>query len=155
MLFWDPRTSSPLWKLNASDARFDLDGITSVAVNQASTLAVVGGAAGGVRVINLAKGEIVAALAGQTEAESVEAITFVEVAGSSTGAGVAVTGATDGKICVWDLATMRLRTALKHEVRAFELLLLLPYSRLLLGCCYISPDTSGTESPFIRLRFRR
>jgi len=51
----------------------------------------------------------------------VEAVTFVDlssaVAGTavaqSTG-GVVITGATDGKACIWDLSTMRLRATLEH-----------------------------------------
>ena len=78
--------------------------ITSLAINPASTLAVVGGASGGVRVISLSKGEVVGALAGHKEGESVEAVEFVELAtvgplsGSAAAAsgGVVVTGATDG-----------------------------------------------------------
>ncbi|KAJ7158738.1 ribosome biogenesis protein Sqt1 [Mycena filopes] len=115
LIFWDPRSSSPLFKLTPSDARFDLDGITSLGVNPSSTLAVVGGAAGGVRVVSLNKGEVVATLGGHTEGESIEAIEFVDLTGNTSGAGVAVTGATDGKACIWDLTTMRLRSTLAHE----------------------------------------
>lgn len=109
-----------MFKLGPDDARFNLDGITSIGVNPSSTLAVVGGAAGGVRVVSLSKGEIVSTLGGHTEGESVEAITFVDLSGTgagNTGPGVAVTGATDGKACIWDLSTMRLRATLQHEVR--------------------------------------
>ncbi|KAF8656238.1 hypothetical protein AX16_002674 [Volvariella volvacea WC 439] len=116
LLFWDPRNPTPLFKLTPDDQRFNLDGITSLGVNPSSTLAVVGGAAGGVRVISLSKGEIIAALGGHTEGESIEAVTFVDLAGTgATGPGVAITGATDGKICIWDLNTMRLRAALQHQ----------------------------------------
>ncbi|KAJ7274382.1 WD40-repeat-containing domain protein [Mycena haematopus] len=115
LIFWDPRSSTPIFKLNPGDARFDLDGITSLGVNPSSTLAVVGGAAGGVRVVSLNKGEVVATLGGHTEGESIEAIQFVDLAGNNTGPGVAVTGATDGKACIWDLTTMRLRATLEHE----------------------------------------
>jgi ribosome assembly protein SQT1 len=118
LILWDPRSSTPVFKIGPDDARFDLDGITSLGVNPSSTLAVVGGAAGGVRVVSLSKGEVVAALGGHTEGESIEAVAFVDLGGSGTsgpGPGVAVTGATDGKACVWDLSTMRLRATLKHE----------------------------------------
>ncbi|KAJ7756452.1 ribosome biogenesis protein Sqt1 [Mycena maculata] len=114
LIFWDPRSPSPIFKLTPTDARFDLDGITSLGVNPSSTLAVVGGAAGGIRVVSLNKGEIIATLGGHTEGESIEAIQFVDLAGSNAGAGVAVTGATDGKACIWDLTTMRLRSTLEH-----------------------------------------
>ncbi|KAF8806959.1 WD40 repeat-like protein [Phlegmacium glaucopus] len=114
LIFWDPRSSTPVFKLGPDDARFDLDGITSIAVNLSSTLAVVGGAAGGVRVIGLTKGDIVSTLGGHTEGESIESIVFVDITGSGTGPGVVVTGATDGKACIWDLSTMRLRVTLEH-----------------------------------------
>ncbi|EIW57529.1 ribosome biogenesis protein Sqt1 [Trametes versicolor FP-101664 SS1] len=122
LMYWDPRSPSPVFKLTPTDARFALDGITSIAVNPASTLAVVGGASGGVRVISLNKGDVVGALAGHQEGESVEAVEFVELAtpgplsGSAPASGgVVVTGATDGKACIWDLSTMRLRATLEHE----------------------------------------
>jgi len=115
LIFWDPRSSTPVFKLTPDDTRFDLDGITSIAVNPSSTLAVVGGAAGGVRVIGLTKGDIVSTLGGHTEGESIESVVFVDISGSNTGPGVVVTGATDGKACIWDLTTMRLRVTLEHK----------------------------------------
>lgn len=125
LIYWDPRSPTPIFKLTRQDARFDLDGITSLAVNPASTIVVVGGTEGGVRVVNLSKGEVVSALGGHAEGESVEAIVFVNIVGvvdgssasaGSSGAGTVVTGATDGKVCIWDLNTSRLRTTLEHEV---------------------------------------
>lgn len=118
LIFWDPRSPTPIFKLTSEDARFNLDGITSLGVNPSSTLAVVGGAAGGVRVISLSKGEVVQTLGGHTEGESIESVVFVDLSGlgpSNEGPGVVVTGATDGKACIWDLSTMRLRTKLEHE----------------------------------------
>ncbi|KIK10380.1 hypothetical protein K443DRAFT_671000 [Laccaria amethystina LaAM-08-1] len=116
LIFWDPRSPTPIFKLSPDDARFNLDGITSLGINPSSTLAVIGGAAGGVRVISLSKGEVVNTLGGHTEGESIEAVVFIDITGtSSTGPGVAVTGATDGKACIWDLSTMRLRATLEHE----------------------------------------
>lgn len=78
-------------------------------------MVVVGGAAGGVRVVSLSKGEVVATLGGHTEGESIEAVQFLDLA--RAGSGVVATGATDGKVCIWDLSTMRLRTTLQHQVR--------------------------------------
>ncbi|KAA1467494.1 WD40 repeat-like protein [Dentipellis sp. KUC8613] len=123
LIYWDPRSSAPIFKLAADDARFGLDGITALAINPASTLAVVGGAAGGVRVVSLSKGEVVTALGSHTEGESVEAAVFVNVtgavggsgAGANIGGGTVVTGGTDGKACIWDLNTNRLRSTLQHE----------------------------------------
>jgi len=131
LIYWDPRSPTPLFKLTGQDARFDLGGITSLAVNPASTVAVVGGANGGVRVVSLSKGEVISALGGHTEEQSVEAIVFVNIVGAvdgssapagSAGAGTVVTGATDGKVCIWDLSTNRLRTTLEHKDAVTSLL---------------------------------
>ena len=119
LIFWDPRSPTPVFKLTSADARFDMEGITALAVNPASTLAVVGGTTGSVRVVSLNKGEVVGALGGHKEGESVEAVAFVELtpgAGAQTAGGIVVTGATDGKACIWDLSTSRLRATLEHEV---------------------------------------
>ena len=118
LIYWDPRSPTPVFKLTADDARFDLESITSVGVNPSSALAVVGGANGGVRIVSLSKGEVVGALGGHAEGESIEAVTFIDIGGPNAGLGAAVTGGTDGKGCIWDLSTMRLRATLQHEVRA-------------------------------------
>jgi ribosome assembly protein SQT1 len=116
LMCWDPRSPTPVFKLSPQDARFDLENITSLAINSSSTLAVVGGTSGSVRVVSLSKGEVVGALGGHAEGESVEAVQFVDLAGAGSGPGVVVTGGTDGKACVWDLTTMRLRATLEHKV---------------------------------------
>lgn len=113
LIYWDPRSPTPVFKLTPQDARFDLDGITSLAVNPSSTLAIVGGASGSIRIVSLSKGEVVGALGGHTEGESIEAVQFVDLFGT---AGAVVTGGTDGKACIWDVSTMRLRATLEHQV---------------------------------------
>jgi ribosome assembly protein SQT1 len=127
-IYWDPRSPTPLFKLTGNNARFDLGGITSLAVNPASTIAVIGGAEGGVRVVSLSKGEVISALGGHTDGESVEAVAFVNIVAAvdgtsapvgSASANTVVTGATDGKVCIWDLKTNRLRTTLEHKVSRF------------------------------------
>ncbi|KAF7797103.1 hypothetical protein EIP86_008295 [Pleurotus ostreatoroseus] len=136
LIFWDPRSTAPVFKLTPTDARFDLGSITSLAVNPASTLAVVGGAEGGVRVVSLSKGEVVSALGGHKEGESVEAVVFVDLtgAGQAGTGGTVVTGGTDGKACIWDLGTMRLRATLEHQDAITTLLNLpAPKSRLLVS----------------------
>ncbi|KAG6827452.1 hypothetical protein H0H92_011720 [Tricholoma furcatifolium] len=122
LIFWDPRSPTPVFKLTPQDARFDLDGVTSLKVNPSSTLAVIGGASGGVRVISLSKGEVVGTLGGHAEGESIEAVEFVEIPGVGAAAGVAITGATDGKALIWDLSTMRLRATLEHSDAITKLL---------------------------------
>src|SRR5882724_2243671 len=99
LLLTTPTSESPLLKWTPTDARFALDGgITSLAVNSSSALAVVGGANGGVRVVSLSKGEVVGSLEGHKEGESVEGVAWMEYAGIE----VAATAGTDGKVCVWD-----------------------------------------------------
>ncbi|KAG8931070.1 hypothetical protein FRC01_001887 [Tulasnella sp. 417] len=119
LIFWDPRSPTPVWKITSSDARFGMgEGITAISTNVASTMAVVGGAEGELRVVNLAKGEVIGALEGHKEGESVEAIEFVDWSATNAVGGTAsivATGATDGKICIWDLTTMKLRTTLTHN----------------------------------------
>ncbi|KAG8731255.1 hypothetical protein FRC10_001918 [Ceratobasidium sp. 414] len=120
LIYTDPRAQTPLFKVTAADARFGMGGgITALGVNAASTVAVVGGADGAVRVVNLTKGEVVGALESHAEGESVECIAFVSPAATASGSTdleLVVTAATDGKIFVSDLNTRRLRTTLLgHE----------------------------------------
>jgi ribosome assembly protein SQT1 len=115
LIYWDPRTASPLFRLTAEDARFDLGGITSLAVNPSSTIVVVAGESGGVRVVSLSKGEVVGSLSAHTEGESVEAVQFVDTGAAGLASDMVATGGTDGKVCVWDLHTMRLRTTYEHQ----------------------------------------
>ncbi|KAG8906399.1 hypothetical protein FRB99_006994 [Tulasnella sp. 403] len=117
LIYWDPRGTEPVWKMTPNTARFGMHGgITSVATNPASTIAVVGGAEGELRVVNLAKGEVIGVLEGHQQGESVEAITFVDwSATAAANASIVATGATDGKICIWDLTSMKLRYTLTHS----------------------------------------
>ena len=64
--------------------------------------------------MSLSKGDVVGALEGHKEGESVEAVQFVDLTG--VGSDVVVTGGTDGKAFIWDLSTMRLRATVEHEV---------------------------------------
>ena len=116
LIYWDPRSPTPIFKLTSQDARFDLASITSLAINPSSTLAVVGGAIGSIRIVSLSKGEVVGALGGHTEGESVEMVQFVDLSGTASGPGVVVSGGTDGKACIWDVSTMRLRATVEHQV---------------------------------------
>lgn len=119
LIFWDPRSPTPIFKLTPEDARFDMSGITSLNINPASTLAVVGGASGSLRIVSLSKGNVIGALGGHAEGQSVESVQFIDLGGATGASGVVVTGATDGKACIWDLSTMRLRATLEHQVRLF------------------------------------
>lgn len=113
LIYWDPRSPTPVFKLTPLD---DPEGITSLAIDLSSKLAVVGGSLGSVRVVSLSKGKVVGALGGHAEEESVEAAQFVDLTGMASASGVVITGGTDGKACIWDVNTMRLRTTLEHQV---------------------------------------
>ncbi|KAG8935952.1 hypothetical protein FRC02_005427 [Tulasnella sp. 418] len=117
LILWDPRSPTPVWKMTPLSARFGMEGgITAITSNPSSTVVVVGGAEGEVRVVNLAKGEVVGVLEGHQQGESVEAAEFVDWGTGTAGtAGFAVTGATDGKIHVWDMSTYKLRATLSHD----------------------------------------
>lgn len=113
LLLTTPTSESPLLKLTPADGRFHLEGgITALAVNSSNSLAVVGGAEGSVKVVSLPKGDVVGSLEGHTAGESIEAVSWMTYAGAE----VVVTGGTDGKICLWDLGTMRLRITMEHTV---------------------------------------
>lgn len=135
-----------------------MDGITSLAVNPASTLAVVGGASGSLRVVSLSKGEVVGALGGHTEGDSVEAVQFVDLGGPGGGSGVVVTGATDGKACIWDLSTMRLRATMEHKVMCivcFKSVVILIRNHELSGCCNLSERAALSKRISPRFRVSR
>jgi ribosome assembly protein SQT1 len=130
-------------------------GITALAVAPSGSLAAVGGAAGGVKLVNLPKGDTVGKLEGHGEGESVEALVFVDLlAGAGGGKGVVlVSGGTDGKGFVWDVATGRVRAEIKHDVsaaRAARAAIVTIPLRLLRNPSHPSPHThrhSSTSSP--------
>ncbi|KAI6039902.1 ribosome biogenesis protein Sqt1 [Pisolithus marmoratus] len=126
LIVWDPRSTAPIFKVGPGDARFDLGGITSLAINPSSTLAVVGGELGGIRVVSLSKGEIVGAPGGHADGQSVEALSFAELTGVS---GLVVSGGADGKAYIWDLNTMRARATLDHGEETITTVLSHPMPR--------------------------
>ncbi|KAK8850403.1 hypothetical protein IAR55_004321 [Kwoniella newhampshirensis] len=124
LVLWDPRTSVPIFKTSifipANHHALDpsVHGITSLAVSPNGQIAAVGGANGRVKLVNLAKGDVISTLIGHAEGESVEALVFVDLLGGAAGGGkgvVVVSGATDGRGFVWDVATGRVRAELKHD----------------------------------------
>lgn len=161
LCLWDPRSSAPLFKSSifAAPNAMELDpaeaGITALAVAPSGSLAAVGGAAGGVKLVNLPKGDTVGKLEGHGEGESVEALVFVDLlAGAGGGKGVVlVSGGTDGKGFVWDVATGRVRAEIKHDVsaaRAARAAIVTIPLRLLRNPSHPSPHThrhSSTSSP--------
>ena len=121
LIGWLPTDPNPQTKVTANDTRFNLDGgIIAIAVNPAGTLAVAGGAAGGVRVVNLSNGQVIGSFEAHKEGESVECVSFLPEGSIGQGpAGVVVTGGTDGVLNVIDLTTMRIRNTINLEVCQF------------------------------------
>lgn len=125
LILWDPRTSAPVFKTSvfcaANSPHMDPShhGITALAVSPNGQLAAAGGANGLVKIVNLPAGNVVSTFTGHTEGESVEALVFIDVLGGAAGGGkgvVLVSGGTDGKGFVWDVATGRVRAEIKHDV---------------------------------------
>lgn len=123
LIHWDPRSSQPLFKSsiftapNNPDLDPEVHGITTLAVAPNGQIAACGSGNGLVKTVNLANGNVVGRLTGHNEGESVEALVFVDVLGGQGGGKgvVLVSGGTDGKGFVWDLATGRVRAELKHD----------------------------------------
>ncbi|SCV74422.1 BQ2448_8061 [Microbotryum intermedium] len=117
MILWDPRNGDQLHKLSPSDARFRLDGgVNCIAINPAATVAILGGAEGGLRAINLLAGTVLAQMQGHEEGTSVEQVAFSEVpAVGSVSVMVVVSVGTDGRVCTWEANSFKLRSTGKHE----------------------------------------
>ncbi|BGO95031.1 hypothetical protein NBRC10512_006505 [Rhodotorula toruloides] len=120
LILWDPRTGQPVHKLSPSDARFRLEGgINCLAINPASTVAVLGGAEGGLRAVNLVQGSVLAQMEGHEEGASIEMVAFNEIPtiGGASGASVTVivSVGTDGRVCTWEASGFRLRNTGTHE----------------------------------------
>jgi ribosome assembly protein SQT1 len=148
LIFWDPRSPEPVFKLTPTDGRFDLGGITALAVNASSTLAVIGGTSGAVRVVSLSSGKVVGAFGGHADGESVEAVVFVDPTGTGAGAGIAITGATDGKAHIWDMATNRLRATLEHKVCLITSSMIVHFAHhMVLGRCHVPARSSNKRAP--------
>ena len=124
LVLWEISTATPVWKMSVFSAPHSpeldpaLHGITSLAVSPNGQIAAVGGAAGGVKLINLTKGDVIMTLSGHAEGESIEALEFVDLlSGAGGGKGVVLVSAgTDGKGFVWDVNTGRVRAELQHDV---------------------------------------
>ncbi|KAK9765551.1 60S ribosomal subunit assembly or modification protein [Basidiobolus ranarum] len=113
LIVWDPKTASALVKITSEDARFHQESINCLAINKDDTLIVTGSADNTARLINLQNGNILGAL--ENHSESVEAVGFCD------SLPVFATGSVDGKINVWDVTTMRLRSSCQHEDAVIQL----------------------------------
>jgi ribosome assembly protein SQT1 len=76
------------------------------------------GSANGVKLVGLPGGNVLATLTGHNEGETIEGLIFVDLLdGRGGGKGVVlVSGGTDGKGFVWDVATGNVRAELSHDV---------------------------------------
>jgi len=112
LILWDPKTGNPVHRLTGNDSRFNLEsGINCLAINAAGTVAICGGAEGGLRAVNLVNGVVINAIAGHEEGSSVESIQFAEASGLT----FFVTVGTDGKINVFEANTYKLRWSERHS----------------------------------------
>lgn len=121
LILWDPKTGDPVHKLLPADGRFRLSGgISSLAINTSGTVAICGGAEGGLRAVNLVQGTVLAQMAGHEDGSSIEAVAFSEVpiAGAAI-VTVVVSAGSDGRVCTWEANTFKLRSTGLHEVRLF------------------------------------
>lgn len=112
-------------------------GITSLTISPDNKIAIVGGANGDVKVINIGNLEkdgtisVVSSLEGHSSGESIEGISFVDLLGSanplpptsstSTSTPTAsssnnvITISTEGKGIVWDLSNQKMRCEIYHD----------------------------------------
>lgn len=122
---YDPRSPEPLLRLaphqTQNYGRFE-EGLTALAVAPASNLFAIGGADGGIRIINLPDGKVVGRLPGHAQGESIEGLAFMDILGlagpegdGSTKGLLLVSCATDGKAIVWDVTTGKPRAEIQHE----------------------------------------
>ncbi|GMK54494.1 hypothetical protein CspeluHIS016_0110800 [Cutaneotrichosporon spelunceum] len=129
LVLWNPSAGEPEFKMTVFQppgARIlnpAVHGITSLAVSPNGALIAAGGAGGRIRLIAIARGEVidikaevVHTLEGHGRGEGVEALAFVDLhSGSYGGKGVVLVSAgTDGRVIVWDTTTGRTRAAMAH-----------------------------------------
>jgi WD40 repeat protein len=126
MLFiWDPETGKTLHKINLNEGKYafraqqDQSGINSLVVNQANTICVLGGIAnGGVRLVNLKMGKVVAALDEHESHATVEVEIFEP---EGLGVPLLISAGTDGTAFFYDAASFKLRNSIRHQVSNMNL----------------------------------
>ncbi|KAK9809865.1 hypothetical protein WJX72_000577 [[Myrmecia] bisecta] len=101
---WEPKTGECLQSIHGHG--FHTEGLTAVAVHPDSTVAISGAEDGSVCVSNIHTGRVVGTLTGHDD--SVETASFSHVQP------VAVTGSVDGKLIIWDIATLTSRGVCSH-----------------------------------------
>ncbi|KAL1918739.1 uncharacterized protein VTP21DRAFT_2761 [Calcarisporiella thermophila] len=107
LIVWDPKTGATILRLSSEDARFHQESITCVAVNKDASLALTGSTDSTAKLVNLNNGNIVASF--ENHSDSVESVGFCNTMP------LAATASVDGKLCIWDVTTMRLRQTCEHD----------------------------------------
>jgi ribosome assembly protein SQT1 len=112
LIMWDPKVPTPAWRLSSSvgDARWHQSGaLTCLSVSADGQLILTGGEDGACKLIQLQSGKFIGSLNGHSDA--VEAVAFCP------SLPLVVSGSIDGMVLVWDLQTLKQRTALQHQVQ--------------------------------------
>ncbi|KAI9189988.1 60S ribosomal subunit assembly or modification protein [Blastocladiella emersonii ATCC 22665] len=110
---WDPKSFTPVLKWTPEDGRwFQEEAVTSLAVNPASTLCLVGGSEGTARVVSLTDGTLFATF--NTHTSSIESIAF------SPKLPLATLASTDNKVTVIDVTRWIVRSTLVHDDAAIK-----------------------------------
>jgi WD40 repeat protein len=123
MLFiWDTKTGKTQKKINLNEGKFafraqeDQSGINSLVINGASTICILGGIAnGGVRLVNLKMGTVIAAIDEHESHATVEVEIFDP---EGLGVPLLISAGTDGTALIHDAASFKLRNSVRHQVSA-------------------------------------
>lgn len=164
LIHWDLRSSQPIFKSSifcpagTPDLDPSIHGITTMSIAPNGQIAACGSSNGLVKTVNLSNGNVVGRFTGHDEGESIEALLFVDVLGGQGGGKgvVLVSGGTDGKGFVWDIATGRVRAELKHDVSTGpSRVLALSMTDTMAGTHHITRCSPYTSSPPRHVRICR
>lgn len=120
MLFiWNLRTGKAQHKINLNQGKHAFkmtegnSGINSIAINSAGTIGVVGGISnGGVRIINLRIGSVIAAFDDHQSEATIEVGIFEP---RGLGVPLLISAGTDGLACIYDASSFKLRNSVRHQ----------------------------------------
>ncbi|GAA98978.1 uncharacterized protein L969DRAFT_548154 [Mixia osmundae IAM 14324] len=137
LCLWNPSVPTPVLKLTGVDVRFLLEGgISALCLNSAGTLALVGGVDGGLKIVNLTSGTLIATLQEAESAKappastapadaameteelkgySIECVGYLDGYGSGGAGGLWYSAGSDGYLRVWEASTGALRWRGDHK----------------------------------------
>ncbi|EGG09528.1 uncharacterized protein MELLADRAFT_42600, partial [Melampsora larici-populina 98AG31] len=140
LIIFDPTTGSAIQRISLRETknRFRTPdgsyGINSLAINPASTLCVLGGISnGGVRIVNIRTGLIIAALDNNHEGDATIEVAWYEPKKLGDGVPLIISTGTDGRICLYDAVSYRLRATMKHPEAITTMVLHIETGRLTTG----------------------